>query len=667
VLRLGREALLDLERVTRLEWLLTDGLGGYASSTPVGIHTRRYHGLLVVATQPRVGRVLLLSHVDETLTIGDSRYELSTHAYLGAVHPRGHERASAFVLDPLPTLTWELPEGRLTRTIARVHGEPGVVLLYQYEGGAPARLELRPLVAYRGHHALQHENGALRRAVDVGPEDVVVWPDRLYPSLALRVPGSQWRGDAYWCHSFLYERERERGFDCLEDLWSPGVFEVPLRPRRPVALLAWAHAIPPARDAEALVNAERKRLRAQADGDDKVLGALRQAADAFVVRRGEQGRSVIAGYHWFEDWGRDAMIALPGLCLPSGRYEEARLILSEFARHLEGGLIPNRFPDAGQPPEYNTVDAALWMVVAIQRLIEATRERALVGRFLPVVAGVLEGYGAGTRHGIRVNPDGLVTQGEPGVQLTWMDAKVGDHVVTPRYGCPIEIQALWYNALMIGAELARAAGDARAKAWAEQAVRVKASVVRLFWSDQAGYLADVVADAGPDLSLRPNQLLAISLPHSLLPRDKALRLIESVRRDLLTPVGLRTLSPRDRAYRGRYAGGPDERDSAYHQGTVWPYLMGAYFDAVIRLEGERGKREAAEWLLGFGGHLEEAGLGYVSEVFDGDPPHAPGGAIAQAWSVAELLRVAHRLPHRTLSAGVREEGVGSTLALRDKG
>jgi predicted glycogen debranching enzyme len=311
-------------------------------------------------------------------------------------------------------------------------------------------------------------------------------------------------------------------------------------------------------------------------------------------------------------------------------------------------MIPNRFPDGGEAPEYNAADASLWMVVAIHRLTEASGDHELARkRMKGTVAAILDGYKAGTRHGIRMVPEALLEQGAPGLQLTWMDAKVGDWVVTPRRGYAVEIQALWYNALLIGADLARETGEAqRASEWAALAGRVRESFLRAFWSESLGYLADVVAGGTKDLSLRPNQLYAIGLPHALLPRDKALRVLDVVKRHLLTPFGLRTLAPSDPQYQGRYEGGPRTRDGAYHQGTAWPFLMGIYFDAVIRLYGEEGKAAAREWLAGFAPHLREAGLGTVSEVFDGDPPHRPGGTIAQAWSVAELLRIAERLDLR---------------------
>jgi predicted glycogen debranching enzyme len=650
VIKVGPEVLTDLEAAAAREWVLADGLGGYASSTVIGLNTRRYHGLLVVATRPPVGRMVLLSRLDETLIAGHTAYPLATRAYPGVVDPRGHSWATSFALDPLPTLTWEVPAGgRLTRTVARVQGAPGTVVLYRYEGLGPAVLELRPFLAYRDHHSLQSENAAVRAHVEHQDDGVVMSPYEGCPPLWLRLPRARWESDGQWYRQFDYARERERGLPAREDLFTPGAFRRVMHPGETLALTAWAGSAPPAElDPAALVNEERKRLRRIGGGGDEgegLLVELRRAATSFVVRRGELGHSIIAGYHWFADWGRDAMIALPGLCLGSGRLAEARSILREFSRHVDEGLVPNRFPDDGETPEYNAADSALWLVVAVHRYVEATGDREFVERYLrPAVTAIIEGYRRGTRHGIHVTAEGLVSQGEAGLQLTWMDAKAGGHVVTPRRGYAVEIQALWYNALQVGAEIARHGGDgASARDWSQLAIRTRESFLRAFWSDSVGYLADVVSAGTRDLTLRPNQLYAVGLPHSLLPRDKAGCVVEAVRKHLLTPVGLRTLAPDDPAYIGRHRGDARERDEAYHQGTVWPFLMGVYFDSVIRVYGEQGKAEARAWLAGFERHLEEAGLGTVSEVFDGDAPHHPSGAVSQAWSVAELLRIAERL------------------------
>ena len=647
--RLGPETLRDPERASSLEWLVADGLGGYASSTVIGLNTRRYHGLLVAALDPPLGRMLLLSRLDEALEVGGRRIELGTRAYPGVLHPRGFEHAASFALDPLPSLTWEGEAWRLTKVVGRSRGETGTAVVYVYEG-PEALLELRPFVAYREHHALQHENDALRRDVWRDGADIVMAPYEGCPRLHLRVARGSWESDGFWHRAFEYERERERGLEHREDLFTPGRFLVELRRESVVPVLAFAGSIPVNRDAVSIVSAERRRLREARGGSEGLLGALKQAADAFIVRRG-RGRTVIAGYPWFEDRGRDSMIALPGLCLATGRFDDARAILAELARHVDHGMIPDRFPEGGGAPELGAGDASLWFVVAAERFVEATGDRAFVRKELrDAIHSILESYRHGTRLGIRMTPDGLIAQGDPRRPLTWMDARVGDRAVTPRRGLAVEIQALWYNALVFVAELLRDGGDtARAEEWAALAQRARDAVARTFWDEELGFLADVVDAGVRDMTLRPNQLYAIGLPHALLPRDKALRVLDAVRRHLLTPAGLRTLAPGEPGYRPRYEGGIGERDAAYHQGTVWPFLAGAYFEALIRVQGEDGKDEAREWLRAFAAHLDEAGLGYVSEVFDGDAPHRPGGAVAQAWSVAELLRISTRVAGRPAS------------------
>jgi predicted glycogen debranching enzyme len=374
--------------------------------------------------------------------------------------------------------------------------------------------------------------------------------------------------------------------------------------------------------------------------DDDFARQLAVAADAFVVRRGEDARAIIAGYPWFTDWGRDTMIALPGLCLSTGRHEDAKKILRGAAESVDSGLIPNRFPDTLGPAEYNTADATLWFFIAAHRYLEATGDTAFVlDELLPILEDVISRHEHGTRFGIRVDDDGLLHAGEPGLQLTWMDAKIGDWVVTPRWGKPVEIQALWYNALMVLADLRQRAGRAAESAGLlQRAKQVKDRFVATFWNEETGCLFDVVDGDRRDASIRPNQIFALSLPHPLLGKAHARSVLEVIDEKLLTPFGLRSLAPDDPAYRGRYEGGPAERDAAYHQGTVWSWLLGPYADAVVRTLGAPGKARAKRAIAGLEPHLREAGLGTVSEIFDGDAPHAPRGCPAQAWSVGELLR-----------------------------
>ena len=376
--------------------------------------------------------------------------------------------------------------------------------------------------------------------------------------------------------------------------------------------------------------------------EDSFAQSLAAASDQYLVSRGDQN-TVIAGYHWFGDWGRDTMIALPGLTLPTGKYDVARSILRTFASHVDQGMLPNRFPDVGETPEYNTVDATLWFFEAARAYLAYTGDLEFVrDELYPVFAGIISWHTRGTRYGIKVDSSGLLASGELGVQLTWMDAKLGDWVVTPRRGKPVEIQALWYNALCIMEDLANRFGDEAAqKRYRHLAAVAQWSFNRLFWNEKLGCLYDAVNGGPPDPSIRPNQIFAVSLPHSMLPRDRARSVVEKVEEHLLTPFGLRTLAPSDPRYRGSYTGGPTERDGAYHQGTVWSWLLGPFITTYIKVNGgsEEARRQAQAWLSPLESHLAEAGLGNISEIFEGDAPHRPCGCIAQAWSVAEILRV----------------------------
>jgi len=635
----------DLHEASSREWLEANGLGGWASSTVAGCHTRRYHGLLVAATRPPVGRMVLLSKLAETLVCGERRFELDTNRYVGAVSPRGHERLVRFSLDPMPTFVYEAEGYRLKKTIAAIHGENTTVVLYDVLA-APEEftLELRPLIAYRDYHALQHANDALRFAHASFKDGVFrARPYDGAPELFLQAAQATFTARPDWYYRFEYAKEQERGLDAHEDLFCHGALSRPLAAGDRFGIIA-STADVLGRDPFALVESERARRKAvselAAQGDD-LASALTLAADAFVVRRGDDLRTIIAGYPWFSDWGRDTMIALPGLCLATGRREDAKKILRAFARSTDRGMLPNRFPDGGEAPEYNTVDATLWFFVAAHRYLEATGDEAFVlGELLPVFEDIVAWHERGTRYGIRVDADGLLLAGEPGVQLTWMDAKVGDWVVTPRHGKPVEIQALWYNALSILADLKKRSGAAvEAAALSARAKRVKETFVEVFWNGEASCLYDVVDGDRKDASIRPNQVYALSLPYPLLPKDKARAVLAVIEAQLLTPYGLRSLAPQDPAYRGRYEGSPAERDAAYHQGTVWSFLLGAYADALLKTNGAVGKPKARKAIEGLAPHLLEEGLGTVSEIFDGDAPHAPRGCPAQAWSVGEALRV----------------------------
>ncbi|HUQ34161.1 MAG TPA: amylo-alpha-1,6-glucosidase [Pyrinomonadaceae bacterium] len=657
MIRFGRDICGDQGSALTREWLETNGLGGFSSSTITGLNTRRYHGLLVAATKPPVGRAVLVSKLEETLILNGRRYELSTNQYPGVMHPRGDRLQTGFRLDPFPIFTYETEEILIEKSVLMAHGENTIVVHYELrekkEESTNRRLpiincslEVRPLIAFRDYHSLIHENTMLNPQAQTFEGLAVIKPYAGLPALYVAHDAREFAASALWYRNFEYERERERGFDFTEDLFNPFALTFELGGGRGANLIISTERRE-VKDGDALTQREierRRKITESAPGKDELVTALTAASEQYIVAR-EREKTIIAGYHWFSDWGRDTMIALPGLTLVTGRFDVARSILLEFARHVDRGMLPNRFPDAGEQPEYNTVDATLWFFEAARSLLHYTGDYEFVrANLYDVLTDIISWHKRGTRYGIRVCADGLLRAGEAGVQLTWMDAKVGDWVVTPRQGKPVEIQALWYNALKFMAELAaKLADDEKQTLYEEMAKRARRSFNELFWNEEQGALFDVVNDDDVrDRSIRPNQIFCVSLHHSMLSRERALRILEVVERDLLTPYGLRSLSPRDPKYRPHYEGDSLSRDGAYHQGTVWAWLMGPFIRAYVKTHGgsAQARERARGWLARFHGHLSEAGLGHISEIFDGDPPHAPQGCIAQAWSVAETLRTA---------------------------
>ena len=673
--------VLDRERCGSLsfsrsrEWLETNGIGGYASSTVSGMNTRRYHGLLVAAVQPPVGRAVLLSKVEEILSVNGRQYDLSTNRYSNAVHPAGYTLLKEFRLDPFPTYVFEIDGVELTKRIFMVHEENTVVIEYGSRcltGTPPPAcvLDLSPLIAFRDYHATTRRNDALDSTIRCGAGIVTVTPYAGLPSLHV-AHNAVVVSTGVWHYNFEYEVEQERGFNEGEDLFNPYVLSHEFQAGSSVAIVASTEKhrvsdVPCLRDRE--LN-RRTALSAGWAGSNRLVASLAAAADRFIVRRGNS-HTILAGYPWFGDWGRDTMIALPGLTLATGRFDVARSVLETFAQNVDQGMLPNRFPDGGGQPEYNSVDASLWMFEAARAYLESSRDWEFVSKVLyDVLAGILEWYTAGTRFGIRLDDDGLLRAGEPGVQLTWMDAKVGDLVVTPRHGKPVEVQALWYNALRVMESFAARRGDAAAaEKAASLAGRARLSFNEVFWNESENCLYDVVDDRVRDGSIRPNQILAASLPYSMLDAHRMGAVVAVVERELLTPRGLRTLAVSDPRYRGKYTGGPASRDAAYHQGTIWPWLLGPFITAWMKIHqaGDAGKVTLRTWLADIEEHLSEAGLAQVSEIFDGDAPFKPRGCIAQAWSVGELLRVAVAAagPEPLRPAGALKDSTGRRKTAR---
>ena len=603
MIQFGKDTCGELDAALRREWLETNGLGGFASSTIVGLNTRRYHGLLVATLKPPVERFVLLSKLEETLFIDGHPFDLSANRYPGTVHPQGFRYLKQFRLDPFPTFIYEIEGVEIEKSVFMIHGENSTVVQYELKkNNHPERpknlsLEVRPLIAFRDYHSTTHENGAINHAVEERPGLATVTPYQGLPSLHLAHNAVELRKTGDWYRHFEYDVEQERGLDFSEDLFNPFVMRFDLRLRRQCSVIASTtqHDVAQADRCRQAEIARRRDTEIVPPIEDGFVRSLVAASDQYIVSRGEQ-KTIIAGYHWFSDWGRDTMIALPGLTLPTGKYEVARSILRTFAKHVDQGMLPNRFPDAGETPEYNTVDATLWFFEAARAYLAYTGDLDFVREELyPVFADIISWHVRGTRYGIKVDASGLLSSGEPGVQLTWMDAKVGDWVVTPRRGKPVEIQALWYNALCIMEDLSRKVGDEPdQKRYRNMATVASWSFNRLFWNEKSGCLYDVTNGAPPDPSIRPNQILAVSLTHSMLSPERARTVVEKVKENLLTPYGLRSLAPSDPQYRGRYAGGPAERDGAYHQGTVWPWLMGPFITAYVKVnEGSEVARRQA--------------------------------------------------------------------------
>lgn len=677
-MNLDQNTCQNLDRALSLEWLETNGRGGFASGTVAGANTRRYHALLLVARRPPVDRVALVNHLEEWVEANGQVVPLSTNLYPGAVHPDGYRRCTGFSTEPWPTWTFEIQGVPVQREIFCPRGRDVVVVRWRLKHGSgpPLSLRVRPMLTGRDYHTMHHENGALFPQAAIADGHVSWSPYGDLPSVRA-VHNGVYRHQPDWYRRVHYPVEQERGLDHEEDWWSPGELAFHLMPEKPAWVVLTTELIESV-DAEALAAEElrrRKRAWARAPKGDPLIRALWSATDAYLSERGK-GQTVVAGYPWFTDWGRDTFISLPGLCLAAGRFDVARQVIDAFAAHVSQGMIPNRFPDADERPEYNTIDASLWFVDAVGRYWEVTKDERHVRKTAwPAVRQILDGYREGTRYGIRMDGDGLIAGGLPGTQLTWMDAKVGDWVVTPRHGKPVEIQALWVRALTVGEAFATQFGDAAyAARCREDRERAAASFRARFWYEAGGYLYDVIdGPDGDDPSIRPNQLYAVSLADGLLGREQEKRVVQVVQEHLVTPVGLRTLAPTDPRYRARYEGGVTERDGAYHQGTVWPFLLGPFLTAWIKVNGKTAaaRKTARTFLRGLEQHLGEACLGQVSEIFDAEAPHRPRGCPAQAWSVAEPLRVltedpaaAGILRKPSVPGGARPRPTGRTASVK---
>ncbi len=650
----GREICGNLPAADSREWLVTNGIGGFASGAISGGMTRRYHGLLIAALQPPVGRTQLVAALDEIVRYAGATYALATHRWAsGAIDPQGFLYLESFRLEgATPVWTYALADALLEKRIWMVQGENTTLIEYTLSrASSPLEIDLKALVNYRDFHSLTHA-GDWRMKITAVEDGVMVLPFDTATPFYLKSSEASCEPHHEWYRDSFLPRETERGLDDREDHLFAALFRAKLNPGASFSVVATTEASAPL-DGEASrthrANHESALLKAWQAQNEKPAapGWLRQlvlAADQFIVKRSlpeePDGRSVIAGYHWFGDWGRDTMIALPGLALVTNRPGTAKQILLAFASYVDAGMLPNNFPDAGGKPEYNSVDAALWYFEAVRQYFAVTEDTATLQTLFPVLAAMIDAHVAGTRYNIHVDPaDGLLYAGGPGIQLTWMDAKIGDWVVTPRTGKPVEINALWINALETMARFASLLKKS-ADNYERLSERATASFQK-FWNVERNCCFDVIdvpgaKNGGKDAALRPNQILAVSLPVSPLSKEQQKSVVGICAQRLLTCYGLRSLAVGEPGYQGHYGGDQRSRDASYHQGTVWGWLLGPFVLGHLRVYGDRAA--ALRYLEPLGAYTSAYGLGTLAEIFDGDPPHAPCGCIAQAWTVGEVLR-----------------------------
>ncbi|MDR2104489.1 MAG: amylo-alpha-1,6-glucosidase [Deferribacteraceae bacterium] len=647
----------NIRKSLREEWLETNGLGDYASSSLVNCNTRKYHGLLVTGFGAVENRHVLLSTIEESFTVYQKELFFSCHRYPGNRYfPPGYEYLREMSQDLWPFFRYKFGDIVITKEIMMITGESRVVIKYEMKSAPPdtpqAKLRLRPLVAFRHFHSLIRRNDELDAQADPAGKGFVIKPYDHLPPLYAEVQGDyKFTPEQAWFYNVEYLLEQERGFEYQEDLFQPGVFEIELKAEKPIfftaALEEYALAHPQHKahisklwDAEAKLRQERAKAAGKG-----FIGHLSYISKQFLVRQADGNLAIIAGYPWFNIWGRDMYISLPGLTFSTGDLESGLEILRFAAKAIKGGVVPNIFAADGASHAYNSADASLWYIWSVQQLLKYYPDQINVVKkeFWPKIKEIIKAYASGSVEHTGVDEAGLLRVGAPNTQLTWMDATVNGRAVTPRNGFPVEINALWYNALAFSDQLAVEFKDTK---WrhAGQLEIMKKEFFRRFWVTDSlgGYLADVWSSDHVDTTFRPNQIFAVSLEYAILPEEHHTELVKRVRHHLFTNVGLRTLAPGSQGYAAEYSGGVEKRDGAYHQGTVWPWLLGAFTEGLLRTASNSNTTvfkllDSLKPL--FVDHLKQAGIGTISEVFDGDPPHIPGGAISQAWSVAECLRM----------------------------
>jgi predicted glycogen debranching enzyme len=637
----------DYEQGKTREWIVANGLGSYASSTVIGLNTRAYHGLLIGSLDPPVRRILFLSKLEERVEVGGRDYLLPVNRYPGTIYPQGYTHLEQFRFERYPVFVFRIGSAVIEKSIFMPFQENSTIITYRMiETDSPVRFQVLPIINYRDYHGRTHEDPRWNFAQTLNPKGVEI---RAFPgavTLYLQSDLASYTITGSWYKNFIYEMEAERGLDDREDQYNPGYFSTRLEQGTQfsiIASLTKRETFSP----EGLRYKEMQRLRrimSRMPQSDTFVITLANVADTFIVnRKSINAKSILAGYHWFADWGRDAMISLPGLTIVTKREEESKEIIRTFLSYLSDGLIPNSFPESGSndSPQYNSMDAPLWLINACFWLYSETGTTDFVSEVYPKLKQIITSYAQGTKHGIKVHEDGLVFGAEKDVALTWMDAKVEGIPVTPRAGKPVEISALWYNALRAMEVFAsQLKNQSDQDYFSKLSSTTKQSFNGKFWNEKKKCLHDVLVDDQGDSKVCANQIFAIGLPFAVLNEERWRDVLRTVEAELLTPVGLRTLSPFDPNYKGHYTGIQKDRDIAYHQGSVWPWLFGSYVSAYVKAYGPDQKTLSfvQQLYLPFKKRLEEAGIGTISEIFEGDPPHLPKGCISQAWSVAEILR-----------------------------
>lgn len=660
---LGKDAWRDFERGIEKEWLLTNGIGGYASSTIIGANTRRYHGLLVASLKPPVSRHLVLAKIDESVQVDLTKQYNLYSSKTSNFTIDGYKNQQSFCLDPLPTYTYSIEDIIIHKKITMVYGENTTAIVYKViNGNQPIKLKLAPLINFRDYHhnSFKYHMDFKTQIIEKG---VVISPYNSNAKVYLTCDlGDFISKEDCWFMDMVYPIEQERGLEAREDHFIPGIFEIEINSGQEKNITIIAQ-IETNNNSDKSNNKDRRhydglylfdkekerigklfnkaKLNNKLDLEDEFVKKLIIAADQFIVdRKSTNSKTIIAGYPWFTDWGRDTMIALPGITLVTGRFDDAKDILGAFAKYVKDGIIPNMFPDDGQEPAYNTVDASLWYFEAVNKYIEYTGDFEFIEKEIyPALKEILSYYTKGTSFNIKMDFDYLLNSGDPNTQLTWMDAMVEGRAVTPRYGKAVEINALWYNAHEIMSELSDKFND-KGKYYRDTAENIKVNFEKTFWNQEEQCLYDVVNKEYKDDKVRPNQILSVSLSNAVIDCEKAKKVVQKVWQDLYTAYGIRSLSKKSSHYKGVYLGNSFERDSAYHQGTAWSWLTGQFITSLVKAyDGSEQAKEKARLLLApFKNHINEGCLGSISEIFDGDDTGISRGCFAQAWSVGEVLR-----------------------------